>query len=506
MNSNKNYDSAFCGSLPIHHINVIQPYGVLLVLEKETFTIVQVSENAGEVCMAPAPELIGHSFAEYLDAASVEALNAKFEKQIRDKIPVLLNICHKKTLALIHARENYLLIELELPASHNQEELAFIDVYQDVKYAMAAIDLAENSREICTIAAQELKRISGFDKVMVYQFDEQWNGNVVAEEMEAGMESYLGFTFPASDIPRQARALYLKNPYRFIPDREYKPEKLYPVINPVTHSFVDLSDCNIRGVAAVHLEYLRNMEVMASMSTRIIHNDNLWGLIACHHRTARPISYQACSVFELLSNVISAKLASLQNKEQLAFTTTVNDRSARVIEHICNTNNLAGAFRESGESILGLFNAGGAALIREEEMVTVGKVPAKSDLADLAMWLNAKKLQQVFQHSNLPATYEHAAAYADIGSGILAIPVNGNNKDEYFIVFRPEVIRTVNWGGNPDEAIRFEADSKTYHPRYSFTLWQQTVRQTSLPWKEEEIKAAEGLRSFIYEYTTKQSG
>lgn len=503
MDNTKNYDSAFCGSLPIHNINVIQPYGVLLVLDKTSWNIVQASENAAEIFDIPVQDLIEKSFANFLDEASNELLHNKFGKQIRDKIPVVLRVGNKTILSLIHSKDNYLLLELELASINKVKESSFVDVYQDVKYAMAAIDLAESTRDICVIAARELKKISGFDKVMVYHFDKDWNGTVVAEEMEEGMESYMGFTFPASDIPKQARQLYLKNPYRFIPDREYIPEKLYPVINPLTHAFVDLSDCNIRGVAAVHLEYLKNMEVIASMSTRIIHNDQLWGLIACHHRTAKPMSYQECSVFELLSNVVSAKIASLLNKEQLNFSTAVNSRRLKLVEDVYSGNGLEQAFKANGENILSLFNASGAALIRDQKTVTIGEVPAKDDLTDLAMWLNTKNQRKVFYESHLAGEYEHAAGYAQIGSGILAIPLNQDN-DEYFVAFRPEVIRTVNWGGNPNEAIQFEADSKTYHPRYSFKLWQQTVRQTSLPWKEEEIHAAENIRSFMYEYTTRK--
>lgn len=501
--NNNNYDSTFCGSLPIHHINVIQPYGVLLVLEQESLNIVQASENVTEIFGISAPELVQHSLKDYLDAASAEALKSKFERKIRDKIPVLITINNVKVLSIIHARESYLLLELELATMGQTSETSFVDVYQDIKYAMAAIDLAETTNEICKIAAQELKKISGFDKVMVYKFDSEWNGNVVAEEMEEGMESYMGFTFPASDIPKQARALYLKNPYRFIPDRLYKPEKLYPVINPLTHSFVDLSDCNVRGVAAVHLEYLKNMGVIASMSTRIIHNDTLWGLIACHHRTAKPMSYQECAVFELLSNVISTKIASLLHQEQLTFNTTINGKRVNFIEAIYHNASLSEAFQANGDNIMNLFRAGGAALIGDQRTVSVGTVPPQDELADLSMWLNAKKQKGVFHENNLAAVYEHAATYSDIGSGLLVIPV-GENEEEYIAIFRPEVVHTVNWGGNPNEAIRFEGDSKTYHPRFSFSLWQQTVRQTALPWKEEEINAAENIRSFIYEYSTRQ--
>lgn len=503
MSINKNYDSEFCGSLPIHHINVVQPYGVLVVLEKVSLNIVQASENAADIFETPVEQLVQQSLYHYLDNASAAALNKKVERQLKDKLPVTLMLHGKKVLALLHVKEPYLLMEVELPRNETQSAMTFVDVYQEVKYAMAAIDLAANTQEICTIAAQELKKLSGFDKVMIYHFDENWNGTVVAEEMEEGMESYMDFTFPASDIPRQARALYLRNPYRFIPDRDYTPVKLYPVINPVTHSFVDMSDCNVRGVAVVHVEYLKNMKVVASMSTRILHNEGLWGLIACHHRTPKPMSYQECSVFELLSNVISARMASLHNSEQLNFNTTLAHRRTLLVEQIYNKGSLAEGFTASGSNLLSLFNAQGATLVQHGKTMTIGKVPVSSDLEDLVLWLNAKKLQQVFHEHSLSAAYEHAGAYTDVASGILVIPVAGM-EEGYLIFFRQEVVRTVNWGGNPDDAMRFETDAKSYHPRHSFALWQQTVRNTAMPWKEEEVRTAESIRSFIYEYTTRR--
>ncbi|WP_114941825.1 GAF domain-containing protein, partial [Mucilaginibacter endophyticus] len=155
-------------------------------------------------------------------------------------------------------------------------------------------------------AVHELRRITGFDGIMMYRFDEDWNGTVIAEEKDAPeLEHYLGHTFPGSDVPRQARDLYLKNSYRLIPDRDFTPVRLYPVMNPVTNTFIDLSDCNLRGVAAVHLEYLKNMNVQASMSIRVIDNGKLWGLIACHHVRPHYLSFETGAVCEMLSSVIS---------------------------------------------------------------------------------------------------------------------------------------------------------------------------------------------------------
>jgi two-component system, chemotaxis family, sensor kinase Cph1 len=269
MNSNPNYDSEFCGKVPIHLINTVQPYGVLVVLSRPSLEIIQISENAAEVFGKDARTLVQSPLSDYLDDAPLGFLRQIAAARSTEKIPQVWKIKAQTFLSLIHIKDNYILAEIEGTPYREEEQRSFVSIYQEIKYSMALIEGAASSTDVCTIAARELKRISGFDKVMIYRFDAEWNGTVIAEERAEKMESYYGYTFPASDIPRQARDLYLRNPYRSIPDRNYTPVRLYPVINPVTNSFIDLSDCNLRGVVAVHLEYLANMEVTASSNACI---------------------------------------------------------------------------------------------------------------------------------------------------------------------------------------------------------------------------------------------
>jgi len=369
---------------------------------------------------------------------------------------------------------------------------------------MALIEAADTTGEVCRAAAKELQRISGFDKVMIYRFDPDWNGSVIAEEKVAEMESYLGFTFPASDIPRQARDLYLKNPYRFIPDRNYQPVGLYPVMNPLTRSFIDLSDCNVRGIVAVHLEYLANMGVTASMSTRILSNDRLWGLIVCHHQDVKPFSFELCSLFELLSHTISARILSLQNKEKREFTTGLQDGYNRIIAQIFDTTDVAEGLFEGDLSVLTLFNAGGALLALGRDRYTSGVLPEKDRTEELLFWLQSRQLTKIYYSDHLSAAFDQAVTYSDMASGLLAIPIHPG-RHEYLLLFRPEAEKVIEWGGDPDGRIVFEKDEKNYHPRNSFRKWRQILKNNSLPWKEEELTVAETMRSFLYEHSNKQA-
>ncbi|MBS1664403.1 MAG: GAF domain-containing protein [Bacteroidetes bacterium] len=499
MPSNPNYDSELCGKVPIHLINTVQPYGVLLVLDRTTLEIIQASENAEAILGQPVPSIIQSPISRWLDTKPLEVLAAGKNS---DKLPQVWTIGGKQYLSIIHIKDSYILAEIDLQPYQEEVQRSFVSIYQKIKYSMALIESATTTTEVCTIAARELKRISGFDKVMIYRFDQEWNGTVIAEEMTENMESYYGFTFPASDIPKQARELYLRNPYRFIPDRNYQPVKLYPVINPSTHSFIDLSDCNVRGVVSVHLEYLANMGVTASMSTRILNNDRLWGLIACHHKTARHLSFELCSIFELLSNVISARMHSLQNKEKHEAYTKTQEAYARIMEQVYEAENIPKALLSEPTTVLQLFNAGGAAITQNGDLTQQGEVPDKDSLDELLLWLHTRRLNRSLHTDHLSGLFDRAAPYMNTASGMLAIPLNPA-KEEYLLLFRPEVKKVIDWGGDPGGRIVFEKDGLNYHPRHSFKLWRQIVSGTSLPWKEEELTAAETLRSFLYEHVNK---
>lgn len=494
-----NYDSEFCGNLPIHLINLIQPYGVLLVIDKESLEIIQASENTNSIFRKPANELVNSSLSSLIAPELVDALREKLRNDFNNRIPGVWQINGREHVALIHRLEKYLLAEVEIVPLEDDRQ-GFVNVYQELKYAMTAIEGAHTLEKVCELAASEMKRISGFDKVMIYRFDEEWNGYVIAESREEDMESYYQFTFPASDIPKQARQLYLKNAYRYIPDQNYQPIKLYPVINPITNSFIDLSDCNLRSVPAVHLEYLKNMGVSASLSTRILFEDQLWGLVACHHKTARTMSYEMCSLFEMLSGIISMKIASLQNNEVASKQNFISATWARIVESIYRSEDLYGNLL-TADGVMKLFNATGVVLSKGNKFQTVGEVPEDAALEELMLWLHTRELKRCYSTNSLREEYEYAKDFNGLASGMLVIPIN-YTKDQYLILFRPEKVRVINWGGNPEERIQFEKNEKNYHPRNSFKQWQQKVSGVALPWQREELNAAETLRSFIYEYET----
>lgn len=506
MTVKKNFDSDFCGNLPLHHVNLIQDYGYLLVLETEGLNIIQTSENITTITGVAFQQMIGKNIAEYLDAEELKALSKHIEGGIRQRIPftLWLNGTEGKTQfnALMHIKASYILIELE--QVDVKEVHSFTTVFQQVKQIMHAIEQAATVQQVAEITVHELRKISGFDGVLMYKFDEDWNGTVLAEEKDERLEAYLGQTFPASDIPRQARELYLKNPYRLIPNREFQPLRLYPVINPVTNSFIDLSDCNLRSVPAVHLEYMKNMNIKASMSIRIIKNGQLWGLISCHHLEAKYLNNEICSVFEWLSAVISNAISHIIEQENYNFTKALQHQRTLLTDRIYERDDLIeGLLGDEQLSVTDVFNAGGAAVMLNGRLQTKGAVPGKDDIENLIFWLEGKNINKVFHTDHLSGLYDDASSYTDVASGLLLIPIDAE-KGDYLICFRPEVVENLNWGGDPSQAINFEADGLKYHPRSSFKLWKQKVQNYALPWKTEELEIAESLRSFLFEFRTRQ--
>jgi len=494
MNQKTNVDAEFCGRVPLHQTNLIQPHGALLVVDKNDHSILQVSENAEQVFGINAPQLVTRKFVDLISADNQGALQTILANDNGGKLPFVFKVSDAAYLSIIHQQPEFYLVEIDIQKRENGSEQSFISVYQDVKYMMASVDATSNTEETCRVVVQELKKLSGFDKVMIYQFDEAWNGDVIAEAKEEEMDSYLGLKFPASDIPKQARELYKKTPYRLIPTINYEPVKLYPVLNPKTSAFTNLSDSNLRSVASVHLEYLHNMKVNASMSTRILKDGELWGLIACHHRTPKYLSYEMCSVFELISNVITTKISAVQSIDSLAYNSLKQKELTELVKKVYQDGQVAFT-----ENLCSLLEADGISVILDNHIESVGKTPTATEVQDLVMWLSTNEVNETYHQPSLLNVYEPAEAYAGNVSGLLALPIE-SSKGNFILAFRSEAVQKVTWGGNPAEAVQFESDGKKYHPRASFQQWQETVKNTSLPWSKELLRTANEVKTVLTSY------
>lgn len=506
MVKNKNYDAEFCGNLAIHQTNSIQDFGYLLIIDQDQLKIVQGSENIIEITQKPIKEVVSTSLADYLSKEDFKHFATEISKGQRNRLPFQFSFHVGKTAfplhILAHVKKDYIILEIEKVNKSN--ERSFTTVFQEVRSFISTLENIEDLKLICEASIKEIRRLTGFDGIRMYQFNEDWNGTVIAEEVEGGLESYLGQTFPASDVPKQARAMYLKNPFRFIPDRQYQNVKLFPVINPITNGFIDLSDCNLRSIAGVHLEYMANMNVMASMSIRVIVNGVLWGLISCHHVKPKYLGVESRSIFEWLSMEISYRISAVIKQAELLETTKMLQHKAAITDLIYTKNDVALALiTDENNHLNALFGTSGFAVCINKKLSVCGNVPDTEDIENLILWLEGRNISRVFTTQKLSEIYDEGKNMQKFASGIIVIPIDAE-KGEFLICFRPEAVQNIDWGGNPNQAINFEKDGVTYHPRNSFKIWQQTVYGQSTNWTSPEIEMAEELRSFLFEFRSKQ--
>ncbi len=290
-------DLTNCDLEPIHIPGMIQPHGVLLVLQNPTLQIIQVSSNTKEGLGYQPEELLGRILSDLLGDKQVQEIRQCLSKEFEYANPLNLSIKRGSRSiyfdGIVHDADPVILLELERKKLRSKTN--FLDFYQQVSGVIAQIQKAPTLLEMSQAVVESIRRITEFDRVMVYRFDKDGAGSVIAEETNQEI-SYLNLRYPPSDVPKQARQLYLLSWLRLIADVNYQPASLIPEINPITNQPLNLSHSVLRSVSPIHLEYLKNMGVTASMSISLMQDNQLWGLIACHHCAPKYMSYQTRTV------------------------------------------------------------------------------------------------------------------------------------------------------------------------------------------------------------------
>ncbi|MCC2669856.1 MAG: cph1, partial [Armatimonadetes bacterium] len=485
-----------CAREPIHIPGRIQSHGVLLALEEPSLRIRQLSANTEPFLGQPAERLLGTMLGELLSPDQLELLCAHLTRaDLSDVNPLTLTVgsgAAARTFdAILHRSGGLLILELEPSADRGP---SFQGFYHLVRGSVSRLQSAASIGELCEVAAEEVRRITGLDRVMVYAFDANWNGTVIAEAKPDDLETWLGLHYPASDIPEQARRLYTVNRLRLITDVADTPAPLLPELNPLTGAPTDLTFSVLRSVSPVHIQYLKNMEVGASMSISLMRQGQLWGLIACHHRTARHIPYVVRIACEFLGQTLSLQLSLKEEHAEYQRRLELSRRLGEVLGHVAGAKRLEEGLGVPGPDLPALLDAGGAVLYLDGQVVTYGEVPDEEAVRRLLAWLEQEKGRETYATDSLPAAYPEAERFRDVGSGLLSVTLTTGSR---VVWLRPEVVRTVNWAGDPHKAATVEDGGLRLHPRRSFELWKQTVRLTSAPWHEAEVQTAEALRNAL---------
>ncbi len=480
--------------------SVIQPHGVLLVVKEPELIILQVSENV-ESMLGGAPEtLLNHHLSVLLEPTAIALIEDHLNNPNIQKInPLRLKIISQEDLwliGLIHRHNSCLILELEL--SSRQEFHEPLNFYYLTKESAIALNQAETLEEVCQIAVQYIREITGFDRVMLYKFYEDNHGSVITEAKRDDLESYLGLHYPDIDIPEESRKLFLKNWLRFIFDVNANSIELIPRENPLTGTPTNLEFSHLRSASSCHLQYLQNMGVHSSMVISLIKDQKLWGLIACHHYASILISYNQRAACELLARSLSLELLHKEYNEDYEYRLQLKAIESRLLESMSKVENYRDGLVANQQDLLDLVGATGAAIGSSDRLTLIGETPERDDIKQLLENLDYYLGEsRCFSTHCLSHIHPDAEAYKEIASGILVIAITGS-KNQYLIWFRPEVIHTVNWAGKPEDSLQPSSSNQAILcPRKSFELWKETVHLQSLPWKKCEIDTALSLRQSI---------
>ncbi|MBN9392817.1 MAG: GAF domain-containing protein [Chloroflexi bacterium] len=493
-------DLTNCDREPIHIPGSIQPHGVLLALLEPDFTIVQSSVNTLEHFKIAREDLLDRNLDTLLADEYIEVFRTNLADYDLEKNPLYLFTTPVLGQTAIydwiaHKIDGLLILEAELSRK------PALDPYFQLKAVLNAFANAGSLPEYFEAIARQVQVLTGFDRVMVYKFDEDGHGTVISEAKKDELSPFLGLHYPASDIPRQARALYLLNWLRLIPDVSYSPVIIQPTDNMLTGRPLDQSFSTLRSVSPIHLQYLKNMGVGASMSISIVKDNDLWGLVACHHETPHYLPYSVRSACELLAQAISLQLADKIEREGHAYRTRLQTVLNKLVEFMVSQSEYYQGLFNFKPNLADFIEAGGVAFFaRGKEtgsttLLTLGETPDQNEIEALVAWLEqTNRFQQdVYYSSRLPEIYESALAFKDKGSGLLTMNISKLQR-QYILWFRPEVVQTVNWAGNPNKPVEWKAGEAILSPRHSFEEWREQLSNHSERWKTEEIEAAQELR------------
>lgn len=490
-----------CAEEPIHIPGSVQPHGVLLALSDPDLLIRQVSANIEAILHIPLASACGSGVSTVLGVEAAEALRRALRGGASEAIENPLRFALGDEGAkveyecVVHRCGDTLIAELEPlapPASSNP-----LDAFGHVRAAIEAMQEAPDIAALVREATKNIRLISGFDRAMVYRFDEDWHGDVIAESTAESIPvCYLGLHFPAGDIPEQARRLFAAMPVRAIADARDVSVPLVPEHDPVTGRPLDLSRAVLRSVSPSHLEYLRNMEVRASLTISLVVRGRLWGLIACHHLQPRRVDYVTRASCGFFGRMLASELGSRLIADDMHRRLGANSLIASYLQTWSTVEGLAAGLLVAPQLVLELFAAHGVVVHLDGTFRRFGTTPDDATTAAIAAALRQRSHDGVAASNWLAEIVPEVAAAPGGSSGALLITLS-EGRDDYLLCVRDEVVKSVDWAG--DIHVPLTELEGRLRPRTSFALWQQIVRDRSAPWSAQDIDSARRLRKRIFE-------
>lgn len=491
-----------CESEPIHQLGLIQPHGALIVLAPQSpFKVQWASANVEQFIDLPVRQILGAPLLDLLGSeqtSDVEQLLLRCAdgSSLSTLIYSIVNDDILELQVSVHRLGQYFYLELE-PHGKTYQPWDTVSMFEPVNKATWLLEKIDQVPEYCKVVADLVRSLINVERVMVYRFDANWDGEVVAESRSRDAVSYLGNRFPAGDIPPQARQLYLQNVLRVVSDVDATPVAMLSANSESSGTPLDLSLSVLRAFSPVHVEYLRNMGVRASLSISIVLDGKLWGLIACHHDAPMFVPHHVREMLRFVGKLIGMKLSAIDAQQRLIQGGRLGKILTALIRDVYLREDHVQVVHDYGPEILQLVNATGAVLLVDGQCCYLGRVPDAADIEALIAWLGGRKTSLATNY--LVDLYPPAGRFTDLAAGVLATPFSADGRNG-MLWFREERLRTIQWAGRPDKQLETDAHGDLrISPRKSFASWQETWSQRSDEWALQEVSSAEILAQALIE-------
>jgi len=498
-------DLTNCERELIHLAASVQPQGVLLVVSEPALVVNQSSVNADAMLGVAAEALLGRPLASLGGDLATHVLRLADEGALAEPRPLRATIgegaARRAFEGAVHRHPGGgLIVELDpVGASEAASGSAFDEdaaLHACLMRALRRIGDASTINALGDAIVQSVRELIGYDRVMVYRFDPDGHGEIIAEARDARLrESFLGLHYPSTDIPQRARELYIRNRVRVLGDVDYTPVPIVPRRSPDTGDELDMSMCYLRSMSPLHLQYLKNMGVTATLVVSLVRGGKLWGLIACHHYSPRYVRYPVRAACELLGEVISTRVTAIENYTQAQVEVLMRRLEQRLMEATSTQGDWRHALFGNARTLLQPLDATGAALVYEGEILTAGEVPSTPELRSLVPWIAREAKDGVMSCASIARANPELDTLTPVASGVLAVALSRAGAD-YLMWFRKEQLATVKWAGDPAKPV-LGNDPLTLSPRRSFATWSEIVRGTALPWSTSEIALARAIATTL---------
>jgi light-regulated signal transduction histidine kinase (bacteriophytochrome)/CheY-like chemotaxis protein len=500
MSLDNSIDLTNCDREPIHIPGSIQPHGCLIACDISAVTVLRHSANAPKLLGIPG-DANGQPLEAILGEQAAHTIRNALSRTSDPARPALifsLRLLSGNAFNIaVHRFKSTAIVEFEA------DDAPLIQPLEMARAMIGRITAIEDTDTLVRTTARLIRALLGYDRVMVYQFGQDGSGKVTSESRRPDLESFLGQYFPASDIPQQARALYLRNTIRIISDANFERIPIVPALD-ASGEPLDLSFAHLRSVSPIHCEYLRNMGVGASMSISIIVDGALWGLIACHHYEPKTLAMAERVAAEIFGEFFSLHLNALKQKNKLEAATQARQSLDRFLRLAAREGDIENAVRGNLPDFASLIPCDGAGVWLNGKWTSIGTTPPEAaipGLAGLAGTMTEGKIWATHMLSNfLPDAEDYAAA----SSGVMIVPLSQRPRD-YLLFFRKELEQTLEWAGNPEKSYETGPLGDRLTPRKSFAIWKEIVHRQAEPWSDEDREIAEATRAALVEVVLRHS-